>query len=185
MLWVRLTNGHVSFVRQAQPAHRAHHGNFPGNGPGPKPGNWGKLGNGPGGPNGAPRGPGGTRMGPHPRFAPFQTGSTPPPPLTTPIRPNPIFRKTEKVPPPDSVEKPTFQKLSVRGSTHPWGVPRSIRTDTESSIAYGCQKCLPKPIPICRKSHFSVPTFPSQAQPAPGRSPSQKFPWWAGYAYSA
>ena len=134
---------------------------------------------------GPPGAQGGIRMGPHPRFAPFQTGSTPPPPLTPPIRPNPIFRKTEKVPPPDSVEKPTFQKLSIRGSTHTWGVPRSIRTDTESSIAYGCQKCLPKPISFFRKSHFSVPNFPSQAQPAPGRSPSQKFPWWAGYAYSA
>ena len=137
-----------------------------------------------GGPIGPPRGPGGIRMGPHPRFAPFQTGSAPPPPMPPPIRPHPIFRKTEKAPPPDSVKKPTFQKPSARGSTHPWGVPRSIRTDTESSIAYGCQKCLPKPISIFRESHFSVPNFPSQAQPAPGRSPTQKFPWWAGYAYS-
>ena len=36
------------------------------------------------GPMGAPRGPGGIRMGPHPRFAPFQTGRTPPPPMTRP-----------------------------------------------------------------------------------------------------
>ena len=137
-----------------------------------------------GAPIGPPGGPGGIRMGPHPRFAPFQTGSTPPPPMTPPIRPNPIFRKTEKVPPPVSVKKPTFQKLSVQGSTHLWGVPRSIRTDTESSIACGCQKCLSKPISFFWKSHFSVPNFPNQAQPAPGRSPTQKFPCWAGYAYS-
>ena len=157
-----------------------HHGPPRGTGPGPKPENWEKWERAPMGPQRAPGGLVGIPMGP------YRTVASPPEPLLLPRKPRPksgpvnFFRKLElhfRRLPSISVGNSTFPKLSSELTLNPWGVPRSIRTDLDG---YG-QPGVPETASQANFNFSRFSVFPCQAlRPAPGRSPTPKFPWWAG-----
>ena len=160
-----------------------HHGNFPGNGARAKTRKLGKMGKGPHGP---PEGLRGARRYPYGSvpnrcFFPRTVASSPQ--TSTPNRtcqlfsenPNSTFDDFRQFP--SEIRhfrnSPRNSRL-IRGvSPGPYG-PIWVGSDNR-----GYQKRPPRPISI-------FPVFPffraPPIQPAPGRSPTQKFPWWAGCA---
>ena len=121
-----------------------HHGNFPGNGPGPKPGKFGKMAKGPHGP---PGGPEGVRMGP------YRTVASPPgtvsfsPQTSTPIRTRELFLKTQTPLPTTSVD---FRRKFDISQTLPRVVDLSVgcpqgHTDRSGWVRThtGTRNCLP------------------------------------------
>ena len=144
-----------------------------GQGQNPKIGKNGK------GPSWAPRGPRGARRYPYgsaptpqlsPRnriFFPFHLDPNQDQ-LTFSENPNSTFDDFRQFP------SEHLAKLSTELTLNLWGVPRSIRTDLDG---YG-QPGVPETASQANFNFSRFPVFPCQPlRPAPGRIPTQKFPW--------
>ena len=159
----------------------AHHGNFPEKFAGQKSGNWENWENGPGGRNKGPQ-----RPQRHPYGSVPKIRHIPPRFGTDPVHDNPRqapseFPKTKK-----RASNSFRQKSDISETlpTSPGASGGCAKVDTDRSGNFD-QIRMPKTPSQATFNFSKILVFGCQLPwPGPGRSPTQKFPWWAGYAFS-